>query len=217
MNYCKIYDALIYKAKNRKLGGYKEVHHIVPRCMGGKDSKDNLVELTAREHFIAHLLLVKMHNNNLRLVKAVAMMCIGQTERKLSNRMYGKIKELFSLSMSESQLGNKNSQYGTRWIHNLKTKETKKILSSESLPLGWCEGRKIKFDEEKKKNQTLKIKELRKKEVIVKYTDWYQIYEKVGFERFVIETGYNKSKQNLVQMFDKYVENFVPQNGKKRG
>lgn len=53
------HDNIVSKAKSRTLEGYKEVHHIVPRCMGGTDSKDNLVSLTAKEHFIVHMLLCK--------------------------------------------------------------------------------------------------------------------------------------------------------------
>ena len=41
MNYQRIHDA----------------HHVIPRCLGGTDDKSNLVELTAREHFIVHKLL----------------------------------------------------------------------------------------------------------------------------------------------------------------
>lgn len=60
MNYRKIYDDLITRAKFRSRGpGYYEKHHIVPRSEGGSDSKENLVVLTAREHFIAHWLLYK--------------------------------------------------------------------------------------------------------------------------------------------------------------
>lgn len=36
---------------------YHERHHIVPRCLGGTDNKNNLIDLFAREHFIAHRLL----------------------------------------------------------------------------------------------------------------------------------------------------------------
>ena len=35
---------------------YHERHHIVPRCMGGADTEDNLIALYAREHFIEHKL-----------------------------------------------------------------------------------------------------------------------------------------------------------------
>ena len=61
MNYTNLYDKLIEKAKireiNNKLVGYKEIHHIIPKCLGGTDDKDNLVELTAREHFIAPFII----------------------------------------------------------------------------------------------------------------------------------------------------------------
>lgn len=39
-----------------------------------------------------------------------------------------------------------NSQYGTRWIHSLEEKRSKKIKKDEPLPEGWKEGRKMKFD-----------------------------------------------------------------------
>ena len=53
------HDNIITKAKNRTLEGYKEIHHILPRSLGGKDRKANLVALTAKEHFIIHILLCK--------------------------------------------------------------------------------------------------------------------------------------------------------------
>lgn len=38
---------------------YTERHHILPRCMGGKDLKDNLIVLPWMLHVIAHFLLAK--------------------------------------------------------------------------------------------------------------------------------------------------------------
>jgi len=63
MNYHKIYDQLIARCKDRgDIDGYKEIHHIIPKSMGGhKTDPNNLVVLTAREHFIAHFLLAKIH------------------------------------------------------------------------------------------------------------------------------------------------------------
>jgi len=59
--YTECYYNLVNNALNRgKISGYTEKHHIIPRCMGGSDDKDNLVVFTAREHFIAHWLLTKM-------------------------------------------------------------------------------------------------------------------------------------------------------------
>ena len=67
MNYEKIYNQIIDRAKIRVLEGYKEIHHIIPRCVGGTNDKDNLVTLTAREHFICHWLLVRMYPDNNKL------------------------------------------------------------------------------------------------------------------------------------------------------
>jgi hypothetical protein len=46
---------------------------------------------------------------------------------------------------SVSQKGEKNSQFGKRWIHSLCLKQSKKIGKNDPLPDGWQEGRKIKF------------------------------------------------------------------------
>ena len=67
--YTIYYYNIIYKAQARNIFtkkeakeilGYSENHHIIPKCLGGTDSKDNTIFLTAREHFICHLLLVSM-------------------------------------------------------------------------------------------------------------------------------------------------------------
>ncbi|QUL77590.1 homing endonuclease [Escherichia phage UPEC07] len=75
MNYLKHYNNLIQRAKNRApIDGYKEKHHIIPRCMGGLDTDENLVELTAPEHFVAHLLLVKIYPDNHSLAHAAKIL-----------------------------------------------------------------------------------------------------------------------------------------------
>ena len=38
------------------------MHHIKPRSLDGTDDKENIVKLTAREHFVCHWLLVKMYD-----------------------------------------------------------------------------------------------------------------------------------------------------------
>jgi hypothetical protein len=51
-----------------------ERHHIVPRCLGGSNRKDNLVYLTAREHFLAHKLLVRAYPQQPKLWYALMLM-----------------------------------------------------------------------------------------------------------------------------------------------
>ena len=61
MDYQKIYESIIARGKERVLiGEYTESHHIIPRCMGGSDNSDNLVDLTPEEHYVAHQLLIKI-------------------------------------------------------------------------------------------------------------------------------------------------------------
>lgn len=92
MNYQKIYGDLIAKAQARDvLHEYKETHHIVPRCMGGTNLPSNLVDLTAKEHFIAHLLLAHIYNNS-KLWVAVIMMK-GKKGRYINGRLYEMAKK----------------------------------------------------------------------------------------------------------------------------
>lgn len=66
--YQKVYNDLIQKRKNNpifKKDQYCECHHIIPKCMGGTDNKENLVNLTPREHFIAHLLLARIYRDTI--------------------------------------------------------------------------------------------------------------------------------------------------------
>lgn len=97
MNYKKIYDALVDKAKHRGLDkskheGYFEIHHIVPRSIGGGNEAENLVMFTAREHFIAHILLWKIYPEDSNLFHAAWMM----SNRTLTNRnskLYATLRE----------------------------------------------------------------------------------------------------------------------------
>jgi hypothetical protein len=89
MNYQRIHDAIIERAKTRKLEGYKERHHIIPRCIGGTNDLENLVNLTAKEHFIIHLLLAEIYNIP-KLWRAVNMLA---NWGRATSRQYQHIKE----------------------------------------------------------------------------------------------------------------------------
>jgi len=84
--YSRTYFSIIDRAKNRIIEGYKETHHIVPRSIGGNDSPNNLVDLTAREHYVCHLLLPHMVNNTLhksKLFHAMGMMVRGNAHGRI--------------------------------------------------------------------------------------------------------------------------------------
>lgn len=148
MNYTKIYESIIERSKNREIKGYTEKHHIIPKCIGGSNDKSNITKLTAREHYIAHQLLVKIYPNEYGLINAANMMCnfSEYNDNRSKNRLYGWLREKLSKEMSRIQSGKGNSQYGTRFIYNLDLKKSIRIKKEEPLPEGWLEGRKIKFD-----------------------------------------------------------------------
>lgn len=49
---------------------YHERHHIIPKCLDGTDEEDNLINLFAREHYIAHKLLALENPENYSLLYA---------------------------------------------------------------------------------------------------------------------------------------------------
>lgn len=144
MNCQRIYDQLIERSRTRiPPEGYIEHHHIIPRCMNGSDEKSNIAILTPEEHFVAHVLLVKIHTEVPGLIVAVSKMTSGRKVKlKVKHRkLYGWLKRKHSEYMKECQSGKGNSQYGTMWIH--KGIENKKIKKGV-VPKGWKKGRQIK-------------------------------------------------------------------------
>jgi len=144
--YSTWYYNIINKSKNRLLIGYKEKHHILPRCLGGKDTKDNLVELTTREHFIVHMLLCKFTVGQakykmLYAFNAMSNIRYGKRHYKLHNRTAGVLRKEFYQSIKgrkdspETKLkkslafrGEKNPNYGKKFSkeHKRKLSEAKK-------------------------------------------------------------------------------------------
>jgi len=110
--YEKWYAAITERAKHRTIDGYKESHHIIPHSLGGSNDPSNLVDLTAREHFICHWLLTKMYTDDDRgkMINAMYMMR-GQSiyqkryESKITSRIYDKLREEYSRYISKLNTG----------------------------------------------------------------------------------------------------------------
>lgn len=153
MNYSKHYNLLIERARNRvPPEGYIERHHVIPRCMGGSDDRSNLVALTPEEHYLAHLLLVKIHPENHSLVYAANKMTVGSKTVRRNNKRYGWLQRKFSEIRREESKGSGNTQHGTMWINKIGTTENKKIDKTDNIPYGWQVGRKIKIKKPVKKD-----------------------------------------------------------------
>lgn len=156
MNYQQLYNRLILFRQKNPATGYTEKHHIVMKSMGGSDDPSNLVVLTGREHWIAHLLLYKIHKNS-QTIHACHMMAMRCEERGISyiknSRLYEEVRKhhakMISDQMKVQQKGESNSQYGTCWICNIELQENKKIKRGDIIPDGWVSGR----DKWKRQNQ----------------------------------------------------------------
>ena len=112
MDYSAIYTRIIERARNRKLTGYSEKHHIVPRCLGGGNEKSNLVRLRADEHYICHLILARMHPENRKLVFAANMMLVSSPDHcggRSKNKRHAWLRKAHAKAVGDSKRGIKYS------------------------------------------------------------------------------------------------------------
>lgn len=95
-NFEKEYYDLINKVKSenrKKENEYCELHHIVPKSLGGSNKEENLVLLTPEEHFKAHYLLWKFSNTK-EMQDALWLMVIMSKngKEKLTPKEYAKLR-----------------------------------------------------------------------------------------------------------------------------
>jgi hypothetical protein len=135
MNYTRIYKNIIERAKQEqrdKKQGYFERHHILPKSIGGTNSKENLVLLTAKEHYVAHMLLVEMYEKGSyewqKMIFAASMFLAKSKHHKrieTSARFYQQVK----VSLSELKKGVPRSEETKAKIR--KTKAQNPRIASE--------------------------------------------------------------------------------------
>ena len=200
MDYKAIYYKIIENAKKetengKRSLGYYEKHHIQPKSLGGTNDKENLVKLTAREHFVCHWLLVKMYDKG--TVERNKMLCAlwrmnhnGSNTHEIhyiNSRAYEALRIEFAKTIGERssiyQQGKNNSQFGTKWYTNRNTGESKKF-KEKPVEDFWIEGRNLFHGESYKI-----IKQLHN--------------HKKRNSTFTIER-YNKSLQKSRELWDKY-------------
>ena len=94
---------------------YSENHHIIPHAEGGSDDASNLVRLSAREHYIAHLLLAKIYDDY-KMYSALTYMRCGNKfvnrDFKFNSRLYEKMREECSKKFSEFISGENHPNFG---------------------------------------------------------------------------------------------------------
>ena len=127
----RTYDRLVARARGReKIKGVHERHHIRPVALGGDNSKNNLVYLTYKEHFIAHWLLVLVNNGEERRKMLHALRQMTRKSKKMGTRIFsGWQYELARKAVSEAQTGVILSE---KTINKIRIKQTNKKYSKET-------------------------------------------------------------------------------------
>jgi hypothetical protein len=152
MNSQRIYNELISRAiletrkKNKDV--YYESHHILPKCLGGSNKKDNLVLLTAREHFLAHWLLAKANPDNIKLSYAWNCFSLDNNGRRPTSRhyKYARIRHAEMVGKNQEAKDKISKTVSTMvWIISPENECTRiqKELLSQFINLGYRKGRII--------------------------------------------------------------------------
>jgi hypothetical protein len=168
---------------------YSELHHIIPISLGGTDDKQNLVRLSAREHFICHALLAEMYemgsNEWYKMNHAFMMMKASNSNhyRYFNSRLYDLKRRDFSKVQSFNQSGEKNSQYGKYWMIHPTLNIVKKVSFKESIRLrgiGWDLGRVRRIKKIYKTFKTGIIITKARQDTCIKYFN-LDIHDMVGY------------------------------------
>lgn len=132
--YTTWYNLLINNAKNRKIDGYTEKHHIIPSSLGGTNDDDNLVKLTAREHFVCHLLLIKMVEGKSKKKMSYALWLMCNLKNHLqpdryfpTSTVYENIRKIHSDLLSKMTKGKKKNY--SSFLGKRHSENTKKLQS----------------------------------------------------------------------------------------
>lgn len=131
--YTKIYFQIIERAQSRTISGYTEKHHILPKSIGGTNKSDNLVFLTAREHYICHLLLTRMTTGTDKQKMFLALDCftkplVSQRNVRPNSRFIAQARAESSLYLSQLRKGNATRPSGI-YRHSDETKRKQSISS----------------------------------------------------------------------------------------
>jgi len=179
--YTKWYFNIIETAKQEKRTKgkiYYEKHHIVPKSLGGQLEKNNEILLTAKEHYICHLLLIKMVKTNKHKTKmAFALHGMRKSNSKGNKRYYSKLYESIRIHFSHLTSGKNNPFYGkghfgknNHFYGKTHTKKTKAKIK-EALS-GLMIGEKNPFYGKKHSAKTKKIlKQIRSHKIKVIFYD----------------------------------------------
>lgn len=138
--YTKWYFDIIAKAKNQEIFGYTEKHHIIPKSLGGNNKKANLIRLSARQHYICHLLLMKMvisKKHQFQMASAFQYMAKirnNSTKQRYNSKLYEYHRKIRMKIQSERFSGKGNPHYGIAQSEETKQKISQANSGQSRLP-----------------------------------------------------------------------------------
>lgn len=154
-------DKLAFLALSGKVG--KEDIELEKSRIGAKLGNKRFLEKMKDPYFREMLLQKQRERFNdpeFKKKNAEHLRSIQHIAAEAAKNLDAILKKKKTLKRINHQKGEKNSQYGTRWIHNLELKINSKVEKDCPLPGGWNEGRVMDFD---KKLEKIKEKEEKKK------------------------------------------------------
>lgn len=157
--YTNWYKNIITNAQQRaNHDGYFEKHHILPKSLGGSNESSNLVKLTAREHFICHLLLIRMTEGKSRVkMRYAAWMMVKnnpyQNRTIITGRRFQLLREQLIIANKERPGPNLGMVMPDETKAKLSTalKGRKQPMRSEEHKLKISEAKKNVSDETRRK------------------------------------------------------------------
>lgn len=114
MNYARIYAEFISDrlTKQPVKPAYFERHHILPRSMGGDNSSENIIRLTAEDHIFAHLFLARWHDSKSMWAAVKFIFEQGVRLNKVPSRRAIRIAAKAKGEFAKRNSGENNCNYG---------------------------------------------------------------------------------------------------------
>lgn len=157
--YIEMIDRALSETRNKGKGVYYERHHIVPKFMGGVD-ENNTALLTAKEHFVAHLLLTKMVEGTYKNSAAFALSKMAFQDNGQQNRYtarsYSVVRKIVAEAFSDLKKGS------VAWNRGLTTKTSESVRIGIEKTLATKKNKKYKVSDETKRKISEKSKLPRK-------------------------------------------------------
>jgi hypothetical protein len=183
---------------------YSENHHIIPKSLGGDNSSDNVISVSAKKHFILHKLLTKMVRigsiEYYKMLNAFLCMCQMRSDNQnrykmISSVYYEELKSQRASILSKEMKTSKNPIVGKVWISNLELEISKVVEKSELdfyLINGWNKSRIVNFKSYKNRiNQKFEENENKLNSISSKNESKNSVW--FGYDPFEIHKQYLES------------------------